>query len=107
MAKTRSNKSSRRRTENIYDTTNNFGCYATFHGLDGWFKYLFEKLGWMILAKHYGMTDKIVSYKMSLQRFKECAEQKIKHTRDIDKKHDIQIMHKNICLLIEHAENDL
>ena len=82
------------------------GDYATFHGLHGWFKDLFEKLGWMILAKHYGMMDKIISYKNSLERFKMSVERKLKHVRDADNKDDLRIMHKNICLLIEHVHTD-
>jgi len=43
-------------------------CDATFHGLHDWHKRMFEELGWMILAKKYGMTDKTTVYKAGVAR---------------------------------------
>ena len=37
-------------------------CEATFHGLNKWYEMEFEKLGWMVLAKSRGHTDKITAY---------------------------------------------
>jgi predicted ATP-binding protein involved in virulence len=82
-------------------------CDATFHGLHHWYKHVFEHLGWMILAKDRGMTDKTTTYLSSLKRLKMALEQKLKSTRDHDKKEDLKIMHHNTCILIEHAEKDL
>jgi hypothetical protein len=42
----------------------------TFKGIHKWHASMFEKLGWMILAKEKGMTYKIAPYKMSLQKLK-------------------------------------
>ena len=74
--------------------------------INHWYTHLFEKLGWMILAKQNGMTDKTTMYKTSLARFKQAVERKLKKTRDHDRKEDIMIMHNNICVLIEHADKD-
>jgi hypothetical protein len=79
---------------------------ATFHGLQCWSKCLFEKLGWMVLAKEYGMMDKITSYKTSLDRIKCAIEMKIKNLHDHDKKEDMHILYRNICTLCEHANKD-
>jgi len=81
-------------------------CEATFQGLNCWYKHLFEKLGWMILAKSRGMEDKLTMYKTSLSRFKHAIEHKLSHTKDHDRKHDLNVMHHNIKILIEHAEKD-
>ena len=91
-----------------YDMHNNMYPHeVTFHGLNHWYKHLFEKLGWMILAKHNGMTDKTSNYINSLKRFKHSLEYKLKHTKSPDQKEDIRVMHHNICILYEHAEKDL
>lgn len=82
-------------------------CDATFHGIGHWYKRLFEELGWMILAKNRGMTDKTAVYVSSIKRCKMAIEQKLENVRDSDKKDDLKIMHHNICILLEHAQKDL
>jgi hypothetical protein len=82
-------------------------CDATFHGLHKWYARMFEELGWMVLAKSRGMVDKTAVYKSSVKRLKMAIEQKLAHIRDTDKKDDLEIMHKNVCILLEHVEKDL
>jgi len=81
-------------------------CEATFHGLNEWYKTKFEKLGWMLLAKKYGITDKIMEYQNSLHRLHLAIEQKIHSIHDKDKKEDLVIMKKNIEYLIDHVKMD-
>lgn len=80
---------------------------VTFYGLSHWYKHAFEKLGWMILAKNRGMTEKMESYKHSLDILKYDIESKLNKIQDPDKKADLKIMHDNLNILIEHAKMDL
>ena len=81
---------------------------ATFHGLNNWYKEMFEKLGWMVLAKSYGnMNDKLVSYKKTLLRLEEKLQCKINSVMDVDRKNDLIIMLKNVIILRAHAQKDL
>jgi len=79
---------------------------ATNHWLHHWFKHLHEELGWMVLAKDYGMNDKVATYKHSIQRLECALREKIKHVRDHDKKEDLKIMHHNVLILREHVQKD-
>ena len=81
-------------------------CDATFHGIHTWYKDLFEKLGWMVLANKHGMHDKISVYKHSLQRLKSSIIKKWKSIHDKDKKDDLAIMLENVECLIEHVDKD-
>ena len=81
-------------------------CEMTFYALNCWYKSEFEKLGWMILADNRGFTDKIESYKMSLHRLLKSLSMKIKDVKDADKKHDLELMHHNVEILIKHVEKD-
>lgn len=84
-----------------------FCCEATHNGLQEWYKMKFERLGWMILAKERGMNDKVIAYKNSLNRLEKAIEHKLKyHTKDVDRKDDLNIMLENVAVLKEHVEKD-
>jgi len=71
-----------------------------------WFKSLYEKLGWMVLAKDYHMNEKVKEYKYSIRRIKMVIKNKIKEVHDPDKKDDLKIMYDKICILEKHARKD-
>jgi benzoyl-CoA reductase/2-hydroxyglutaryl-CoA dehydratase subunit BcrC/BadD/HgdB len=96
------NKTAKKRASHEIDC-----CDATMEGIHHWYKRMFEELGWMILAKHRNMLDKTSTYKNSLDRLKTAIEQKLARIHDKDKKDDLEIMHKNVLILIEHAHVDL
>ena len=79
---------------------------ATMFGLKKWYTKMFEHLGWMVLADHHKYNDKIVAYKISLQRLKEKLECKIDTIKNEDKKEDLMIMLDNVKILIRHVKKD-
>ena len=81
-------------------------CEMTFCALSSWYRTEFEKLGWMILAHNKGMNEKIQCYKISLKTLLDSLELKIKDVKDIDKKNDLELMHHNVKILINHVNKD-
>jgi hypothetical protein len=79
---------------------------TTYHGLNHWHKHLFEQLGWMILAKKYGYSDKVHTYKHSILRLKKALEMKLADLDDPDKKKDIKILWDQVCILHDHVKRD-
>ena len=77
------------------------------YGLQQWYVSMFEKLGWMVLAKSKGhMNDKIISYKLSLNRLEEKIICKINTTFDADKQTDLKLMLRDVRILIDHVHKD-
>ena len=103
MPKTHRSRSSKKHTMRRHSDC----CEVTFHGLIQWYDMEFEKLGWMVLAKQRGHTDKIVSYLHSLERLKQALEHKLTHLKEVDRKNDVEIMLYNLDILIDHANKDL
>jgi len=64
----------------------------TFHGLHHWHKEMFEKLGWMVLAKAKGMDYKITVYKKSIDRLIQSIRHVSKEYEEADRKHDLNVL---------------
>jgi hypothetical protein len=106
----RKNNSKRNNSKNNKTKINKnkiYNCDRTMHEINRWYEKNFEKLGWMILAKNRGYTDKINTYLNSLERLKKSIEYKIKIIHDKDKKHDLKILYYNTEILSKHANKDL
>ena len=78
----------------------------TLCGLHQWYESMFEKLGWMLLAKRNGWTDKVMSYKNCIHRLEDAIEHRWKQVKDKDTKQDLYIMLDNVKCLKEHVAKD-
>lgn len=76
---------------------------VTFHGLHKWHTHMFEKLGWMVLAKQHGYKDKIDCYLNGCERLKEALAQKLQEYEEKDRKMDIEVLHHNADTLCDVA----
>jgi hypothetical protein len=81
-------------------------CPATTRAIHRWYDQMFEHLGWMILAKSKGYNDKVSTYKNSLNRLRQAIEMKLGQVHDLDKKDDLQILHNNVMILMDHVKRD-
>ena len=79
---------------------------VTLKGINKWFKSVFEKLGYMIIAKSKGMSDKIQVYINSVHRLKEAIEDKKTKVYDADKVEDLRIMSSHLDILLKHIHKD-
>lgn len=77
-------------------------CDVTMHGLHKWYAHMFEHMGWMLVAKANGMTDKIDVYKNGLVRLQTAIEQKMKLKKYND---DLLPMMKNVRILASYVNN--
>jgi hypothetical protein len=60
---------------------------------------MFEKLGWMAMAKEHKNNLKIEAYKEGIKHLLECLDKKEQDTVDVDRKNDLKILQDNVeCL---------
>jgi hypothetical protein len=76
----------------------------TFHTLEHWFKSIYEKFGWMILATHEQNIDKVEHYLKSIKHLINCIDDKIKITVDTDRINDLKIL-KQQTIYLQHFAN--
>ena len=76
---------------------------ATFYGLHKWETAMFEKFGWMVLAKNEGNNLKIKSYMHSIHCLKEMLIKKMGEVNEKDRKDDLKILHDDACILWKAA----
>ena len=78
----------------------------TFWALHEWTDAMFEKLGWMLLAKRDGYDEKIKAYLQSIDDLLEALNYKIEKMGDHDKKKDLKILRDDVEVLRVHARRD-
>lgn len=76
----------------------------TFCALEHWFKSIFEKLGWMILATHDQNIEKVNVYLKSINYLLESIDKKIKITEEKDRINDLKIL-KQQTIYLQHFAN--
>lgn len=79
----------------------------TFHGLHHWHTKMFEKLGWMVLAKAKGYDYKIRDYKQSIEHLIQSIDHVASEYTDSDKVHDLRVLKMNALHLQSFAEANL
>jgi hypothetical protein len=79
---------------------------AATAGLMKWYFHLYEKLGWMILAKHQGMVLAMEFYKRAITVLKERIICKIDSVRDYDKRNDLRVILNNVIVLEKYVNTN-
>ena len=104
FSNTRSNTSSSMSKE--YSDDYEKDPLATFIGMDNWLKKLYEKLGWMVLAKDRNYRGKITAYKAEIERYKKALKKAFRDYQDPDRLRDLKMMEEKIHILSDHVNND-
>jgi hypothetical protein len=79
---------------------------ATYHDLHIWNKHLFERLGWMVLAKEMGYKDKIQAYKTEIKRYKHALKVAQEELKEQDHQRDMHLLEEKIEILEKHVKKD-
>lgn len=77
---------------------------ATFYCLHKWEKKMYEKLGWMVLAKNEGNNLKVDAYMDTICRLKAMLMKKMGEVHEKDHKDDLQILFDDTCILWHAAD---
>lgn len=76
-------------------------------GIHGWYEAEFEKLGWMVLAKAKGYTEKIRAYKKAIDHLLKTIEHVMEEYENANRKHDLRVVHMNTMALKEFVSKHL
>ena len=79
----------------------------TMNGISAWYKSVFERLGWMVLAKAKGYNDKVAVYKKSIVRLVSSIEHVMGEYENMNRVHDLKVLHMNILCLWDFVQKHL
>jgi hypothetical protein len=68
---------------------------------------MFEKLGWMVLAKAKGYTEKVSLYKKSIGYLIETIDHVMAEYEDHNRKHDLDVLKMNAKCLQRYVTKHL
>ena len=79
----------------------------TYDGVYNWYRAKFEKLGWMVLAKAKGDMYKVNAYKKGIQSLLRSITHLMKESADLDRQHDLLVLHMNTKCLHDYVMKHL
>ena len=74
---------------------------VTRKGLYKWYESVYEKVGWMVLAKNNGRKYKLNAFEEELKHLLEALKEKIEQVNDVDSKNDLIILQDNTIVLLK------
>jgi Tfp pilus assembly PilM family ATPase len=74
------------------------------HSLNHWYRVMFEKLGWIVLAKGKGYDYKVETYKKSLENLIKTAEHLMDEYKNTNRHHDLKVIVMNTEFLLNFVE---
>lgn len=80
---------------------------STTKSIHSWYVSLFEKLGWMILAKAKGYDYKVSAYKKSIQNLERTIQHVMSEYESMNRKHDLGVMLIHLYVLRQHVMKHL
>ena len=80
---------------------------ATLHDLKKWYAHSFEKIGWLVLARHEQNTDRLESYYRSLERLRVDLKRALKSYEGHDLLADLSKMLHNLEVLQDFVHTTL
>ena len=75
--------------------------------LSRWFRAMYEKLGWMLLAKAKGLNSKIVEYKKSVKHLIESIEHVMHEYTNMNRIHDLRVLDMEAKVLNDFVQKHL
>ena len=79
----------------------------SYPGIVNWYKTVFEKLGYMVLAHKHHHYDETHSYKICIINLLKAIEENMSMNNiSSDRKHDYEVMYRNVKILYHHAKKD-
>ena len=81
---------------------NNIGY--TMKNLNGWTCALYEKYGWMMLAKVRGHKEKVSAYKKSINHLDKAINNKMNITQNANRKTNLNVLCKKVMILKKAAK---
>ena len=86
--------------------TRKLPAYAvTMNGISAWYKDVFERVGWMVLAKAKGFKDKIATYKNSIRRLLVSIDH-LKY-ESVNRTQDLKVLRMNVEELWAFVQKNL
>ncbi len=80
---------------------------STMKGIHHWHTRMFEKLGWMVLAKEKGYGYKVDTYKKSLDHLVKTIDHVSAEYENRNRKHDLRVLRMNVVCLQDFVKKHL
>ena len=80
---------------------------STMKSIHGCYVALFEKFGWMILAKAKGYDYKVSAYKKSIQNLERTIQHVMSEYESENRKHDLGVLLIHLYVLRQHVMKHL